>query len=316
MKDSYFSALYKYAPVGIAILDENMQIVSINSFLLSMFSLPLENYKGQSLCTALRCASLCQSDQICGQTPDCAVCRLRQGFIHAMEQNKPFRTADICHTFMIGSRPVMKTLRYSASAAESAQGKRAVISVADMTREKQYEQMLARELDLQASPGAINRQNLIGIVAELMQKAGPESTVSVGMAVVEGLNKASALNGLTGDDVLNRFAEIARQCTRRQDIIGHLGNGLFLFVFSGAGVRMAEIISRRIYDTMDAVFRAQGIRGISFSAGFMELKPGQLSRISGSDMLGTLDGCLETAKRRGGMFVSPEFSALLKYQSV
>ncbi len=311
MKDSYFSALYKYAPVGVVILGVNMQIVNINSFLVSMFDLPLSDYKGESLCSVLRCASLFHTGQKCGDTSDCSGCRLWQSFLQALENGQPVRTASIRHTFMNGSIPVVKALRFSASAVESTQGVRVVASIADITREKQYEQLLTRELDLETSD-AINRQNLIGIVAEIMQKAGPENTVSVGMAAVEGLNDTDALSGLTGSDVLSRFAEIARQCTRRQDIIGHLGNGLFLFMFSGAGIRMAEIIARRIHDTMDAVFCSQGIRGISFSAGFMELKPGQLSRLNSSDILSSIDGCLETAQRKGGMFVSPKFSSLLK----
>lgn len=312
MKDSYFSALYKYAPVGIAILDGNMKIVSINAFLLSLVSLPPKDCKGQSLGEALRCASIHNSDKKCGETPNCAACRLRRGFRQALEQDMPVRNAEVSHSFMIGSLPVIKTLRFSASATETPQGIRIITSFSDISREKQLEMLLMRELDLQASPSIINRQNLLGIVAELMLKAGPDNAVSVGLATVEGLNDAAALNGLSGSEVLNRFSEIARQCTRRQDIIGRVGNTTFLFVFSGAGIQMAQTISRRIHDTMSAVFTAQGIKGVSFSAGFTELNTAQLSQLTSDDVLRTVDGCLQTARKRGSMFVAPELSALLK----
>lgn len=312
MKDSYFSALYKHAPVGIAVLGGDMNIVNINPFLLALFSLTPKDYKDHSLGRVLRCASVRRTDQTCGQIPDCVACQLWQSFTHVQKTGQPVRSSVTNHTFMIGGMPVMKTLRYSMSTVEAAQGLRTIASFSDISREKQYEQLLTRELDLQTVPGNVNRQNLIGIVAGLMHKAGSDNTVSIGMAAVEGLSDTEAYNGLTSRDVLNRFAEIARQCTRRQDIIGHLGNNLFLFVFSGAGIRMAETITRRIHDTMDAVFSAQGIHGISFSTGFTELKTAQLTSLTSSDILRTVDGCLDTAKKRSSMFVSPEFTAVLK----
>ena len=312
MKDNYFSALYKYAPVGIAILGGDMMIVNINPFLLALFSLTSKDYKGHSLGRVLKCASVHHTDQTCGETPDCAACHMWQSFTHVLKTGQPVRSAVINHTFMISGMPVLKTLRYSMSVVEASQGMRIIASFADISREKQYEQLLSRELDLQTIPGTVNRQNLIGIVAGLMHKAGSDNTVSIGMAAVEGLSDAGSYNGLTSRDVLNRFAEIARQCTRRQDIIGHLENNLFLFVFSGAGIHMAETITRRIHDTMNAVFGAQGIHGITFSAGFTDLKTAQLASLTSSEILRTVDRCLDTAKKRSGMFVSPEFTALLK----
>lgn len=316
MKDSYFSAVYKYAPVGIIILSGDMKIVNINTFMLSIFSLPAMDYKGQCLGWCLRCASISRSDQVCGETPDCANCNLRQCLTQVLNIGRPVRNATVNHTFIIGGIPIVKILRFGMSTVETSHGDRIIASFSDITQEKQYEQLLTRDLDLNTAPDTINRQNLIGIVAGLMQKAGPDNTISVGLAAVEGLRNADMLNGMSSDDVLSRVAEIARQCTRGQDIIARLGSDLFLFVYSGVGIRMAETITRRIHDTMDAVFGAQGIRGVSFSAGFMELKSEQLPRLSSTDVLHTVESCLDTARMRAGMFVSPDFTALLKQPAV
>ena len=120
-------------------------------------------------------------------------------------------------------------------------------------------------------------------------------------------------SGTVGEDTLSRFAEIARQCTRRQDIIGRFEGDAFLFIFSGVGIPMAAAIARRIHDTMAAVFAANDIRGISFSAGFMELNSRQLAQMSGDEILRITDSCLRTARERGGsLFISKELTAKLK----
>jgi GGDEF domain-containing protein len=192
-------------------------------------------------------------------------------------------------------------------------GRRAVISFLDITREQQYERLLARELDLEAAPDDISPQNLIGIVATLLQKAGPDNSVSIGMAALEGLDEPGIRGSMTQDEALRRFVEITRQCTRRQDIIGRCENASFIFMFPGAGIHMAAAISRRIHDTMAAVFAAYGAFGISFSAGFMELKAPQLAHTTGSEIIRTVESCLQTARHRGGsLFVSGEVTARLK----
>lgn len=311
MQDSLFSATYKFAPVGLMLLDEKASVVNINPFLQSIFSLTSGVYKGRCFGNALNCASVFGTDRSCGETPACGNCRLRRGIVNALEQDRPVRYATLSHSFFIGGVPVVKTLRFSVSTVDNKQGRRVMVSFSDMTLERQYEQLLTRELELETSPSSISRQNLIGIVANLLKQAGPENTLSVGMAAMEGLDRIPP-DDIAGSDALRRFAEIARQCTRRQDVIGRFGEA-FMFIFPGAGIHMAAAITRRIHDTMDAVFTAYGIRSISFSAGFMELKAPQLSSTSSDDIIRTMDGYLQTARRRGGsLFVSRDLTALLK----
>jgi hypothetical protein len=310
MHDSFFHEVYRYAPVGLVILNEDTKIVHINAFMLSALSLPRKNYKGLRFGSALRCASVFGSRRKCGETPSCRDCRFRRSFSDALGQGLHVRCAEVSHAFSDGGTPVVKTLRFSAGAVDM--GRRFVVaSFADISLEKQYAQLLTHELDLDSAPSAISPQSLIGIVASLLRQAGPDNIVSLGVAAIECAE--SLPRGVTGGEVLRRFAEIARQCTRRVDVIGRFGSGSFVFMFPGAGIHMAAAITRRIHDTMDAVFAAQGVAGVSFSAGFAELSASRLTGLTGDDILRDADSCLQKARQSGGsLFVSQTLTARLK----
>ncbi len=310
MHDSFFHEVYRYAPVGLVVLNENIEIVHINAFMLSAFSLPRKNYKGLRFGSALRCASVFGSSRTCGDAPSCRDCGFHRGFSDALERGVHVRCAELSHAFSHGGTPVVKTLRFSAGAVDL--GRRFVVaSFSDITRETQYAQMLTQNLELDSAPAAVSAQSLIGIVAGLARQAGPDNAVSVGIVAIECAESLPA--GVTGGEVLRRFAEIARQCTRRQDVIGRFGSGSFVFVFPGAGIHMAAAISRRIHETMDAVFSAQGVSGVSFSAGFAELSASRLSGLTGDDMLREAQTGLQKARQGGGgLFVSQPLTARLK----
>lgn len=313
MSDSLFAAVSKYAPVGLMLLDEDARVIHLNAFLKTMLSLPASRGKGLLFGCALHCASASGAGRPCGEMPVCGSCHLRRSIINALKHDHPAQYAVLNHTFIIDSTPTTKSLRFSASAVETKQGRCVLVSIVDMTREQQCERLLARELDLEATPDIINPQNLVGIVAGLLQKAGPDSAVSVGMAALEGLEKPGEHSGMTKDDALNRFIEIARQCTRRQDIIGRCNGSSFVFIFSGVGVHTAAAISRRIHDTMCAVFGAYDARGISFSVGFMELKTSDIPTVTSAGIIRTVETCLSAAQRRGrSVFVSRELTTRLK----
>mgnify|MGYP003734760145 FL=1 len=205
-------------------------------------------------------------------------------------------------------------MRFSASSVSLKQGNKcALVWLADITRELQYERMLARELDMDAEPDIVSPQNLIGIVTELMQKSGRDSNACVGVVALEGIGVPKTRGSMTRDEALRRFAEIARQCTRRQDIIAPAGDGSFILIYSGVGIQIAAAITRRIHDTMTAVFSAYGAGGVSFSAGFMELKATDLPALTSAGILRAAERQLEDARRRGGsLFVSRELTARLR----
>jgi len=313
MSDSLFSAVCKSAPVGLMILNADARVVHLNAFLKSMLSLPSDGCKGRLFGNALNCSSISGTGQKCGDTPTCVNCRLRHGIAGALVHNRPARYTVLTHTFIVDGIPAAKTLRLSAVAIDTKQGRCAIISFADITREKQYEWLLARNLDLEPVPTDINPQNLIGIVAGLMQKAGADCSIAIGIAKLEGLRRPNIRGGMSEDETLRRFIEIARQCTRRQDIICRNGESSFLFMFPGAGIHMASVITRRIHNTMTAVFASYGAGDISFSAGFTELNAAQLTTTTGEEIIRAVDGYLQKARYRGGsLFVSNELTESLK----
>ena len=314
MPDSLFSAVCQFAPVGLMVLDSNAQVVHINSFLKSMLSLSPNGYKGKLFGHALNCASVAGAGRLCGDTLACSSCCLRRGIAGALKHDRPVQYATLHHAFTIDGIQVLKTMRFSASSVSLKQGNKcALVWLADITRELQYERMLARELDMDAEPDIVSPQNLIGIVTELMQKSGRDSKACVGVVALEGIGVPKARGSMTRDEALRRFAEIARQCTRRQDIIAPAGDGSFILIYSGVGIQIAAAITRRIHDTMTAVFSAYGAGGVSFSAGFMELKATDLPALTSAGILRAAERQLEDALRRGGsLFVSRELTARLR----
>ena len=145
MQDNFFSAVYKYAPVGVMILDEDANVVNINPFLLSMLSLTADHCKGRHFSSALQCASVFGTAHSCGEAPACEHCRLRQCIQNVLQQGRPVRCAVLSHSFVIDGAPAARTFRFSVSAVDARQGRHAVVSICDITREKQYELLLTRE---------------------------------------------------------------------------------------------------------------------------------------------------------------------------
>jgi hypothetical protein len=282
------------------VLDADARVVLINAFLKSMLSLPPSGYKGRLFGHALRCASAKGTNSSCGDMPACANCFLRRSIMGALADDQPVQCATLRHTYIAGGVPVAKALRFSVNAVNLKQGKYALVSLTDMTREMQYESMLARELDMEASLDIIDPHNLAGVVTGLMQKAGPDCIASVGIAALEGMDLPKARGAMTQDETMRRFVEICRQCTRNQDVIARIGDASYVFIFSGVGAHIAAAITRRIHNTMAAVFGAYGASGISFSAGFMELRMPDLAILTSAEIICTAENQLNAARRRGG----------------
>ncbi|MBV5343192.1 GGDEF domain-containing protein, partial [bacterium] len=95
-----------------------------------------------------------------------------------------------------------------------------VVSFTDITREKQYEELLQHELTIDGATGTINKSSLIEILKELPGFAENNKMVSVGIVDMDDFKLINDNYGhLTGDKVLESFSRIARDSMRKQDII-------------------------------------------------------------------------------------------------
>lgn len=310
MNGKFFSAVYKYSPIGLAIINESMQIADVNDYMLKSFHLNASGYKYKQFGSVFGCSEIAGTDKMCGTSPECSGCSLRNGIANVLKNDITISEEILSHSFVIGGVNTVKWFKLSASAIDEESGRFAIVSFVDITREKQYEELLKRELTLDLATGAINKQSLVEILMDLSKYAEPGSIVSVGIIDMDDFKYINDTYGhLKGDEVLQKFSEIARENIRRQDILGRFGGEEFMFVIVGADITLSAKILKRIHDSLVRHFEQQGIKNISFSAGFMELHSDDIGKTTKDQIIDAVDGYLYKAKRSGKkMLVSRDFS--------
>jgi diguanylate cyclase (GGDEF)-like protein len=296
----FLLAVYKYSPVGLVILNSKTELVDVNDYMLGSFKIGEHKYKGKQFGNFFGCASVAQSGVICGEAPECFSCGIRGGLRIVLNNDEKVRNTTISHTFVQDGVKSLKWFNLSASAVNAEDGRYAIVSFADITREKQYEQLLQHELTIDLATGTVNKSSLIDILVGLSRYAGQGNVVSVGIIDFDDFKNINDTYGhLKGDEVLQKFSEISRENIRRQDILGRYGGEEFMFVIPGADIALAAKIIKRIYDAVTLYFNKQGVAGVSFSAGFMELKSDEIGNTTKEQIIEAVDGCLYQAKRSG-----------------
>jgi diguanylate cyclase (GGDEF)-like protein len=203
-------------------------------------------------------------------------------------------------------------LKLSASTVEMEEEQLLVVSFTDITREKQYEELLQHELTIDGATGTINKSSLIEILKALPGFSETNQVVSVGIVDMDDFKLINDNYGhLTGDRVLESFSRIARDSMRKQDVIGRFGGEEFMFVFPGVDLVGAAAIMKRIHHALRSEF-SESVEGIGFSAGFIRLDKESLQTFSTEEIIEAVDGLLYRAKDEGKRrFVSPEWSVPL-----
>jgi diguanylate cyclase (GGDEF)-like protein len=233
--------------------------------------------------------------------------------MNVLNNDAKIEDVTINHAFVTDDIHSLKWFKISAGMVKAEEGKYVIVSFSDITKEKQYEDILKHELTLDHATGTINKQNLMGILMDLTKYANQYNVVSVGIIDMDNFKEINDNYGhLKGDEVLNAFSELARANVRKQDIIGRFGGEEFMFVFPGVGIKQAAAIIQRIHNGLKTTFEGQEIRGISFSAGFTELSISELGEMTKEEIIEKVDGYLYQAKQSGKQkFVSDRKTVLL-----
>jgi len=123
-------------------------------------------------------------------------------------------------------------------------------------------------------------------------------TFSVILADLDNFKQVNDLYGFNaGDDVLVEVARVLMGCIRNEDICARWGGEEFLFLLSETDIEGAEIVARKVHESiMMTEFKAHkpGIR-ITVSLGLSELKHGQTLY----DCVMRADHALQYAKQGG-----------------
>lgn len=313
LEQSIFSAIYRYAPIGLVILDKYAAVVDANDYMFNLFQVDKENYQGKQFGNLFNCSNVADSDRICGEAEACTFCKIRTGLVQELTTKQPLQELELMNAHKIGGIDKPLWLKLSVSTVEAEEGSYLVVSFTDVTREKQYAELLQHELTIDGATGTINKHSLIEILKALPGFAETSKVVSVGIVDMDDFKLINDNYGhLTGDRVLESFSRIARESMRKQDIIGRFGGEEFMFVFPGVDLIGAASIMKRIHRALRSEFHEK-VEGIGFSAGFIRLDDKTIQSMTKEEIIETVDGLLYQAKDQGKRrFVSPEWSVPLQ----
>lgn len=314
LEQSFFSAVYRYAPIGLVILDEGAAVVDANDYMFNLFQVDKENYQGQQFGNLFNCSNVANSDRVCGEAEACTFCKIRTGLVQELTTHQPLQDLELMNAHKIGGVDKPLWLKLSVSTVVSEEKQFLVVSFTDMTREKQYEELLKHKLTIDGATGTINKISLIEILKELPGFAETNKVVTVGIVDMDDFKLINDRYGhLMGDKVLESFSRTARDSMRKQDIIGRFGGEEFMFVFPGVDLIGASAIMKRIHRALCSEFHEK-VEGIGFSAGFIQLDSESIQSLSKEQIIETVDELLYRAKEEGKRrFVSPEWSVPLQH---
>lgn len=312
LEQHFFSAIYRYAPIGLVILDKTAAVVDANDYMFNLFQVDKENYQGQQFGNLFNCSNVADSDRICGEAEACTFCKIRSGLVQGLTGHQPIQDLEMMNAHKIGGVDKPLWLKLSVSTVDVDQEPYLVVSFTDVTREKQYEELLQHELTIDGATGTINKISLIEILKGLPGFAENNKVVSVGIVDMDDFKLINDNYGhLMGDRVLESFSQIARESMRKQDIIGRFGGEEFMFVFPEVDLLGAAAIIKRIHQALRDDFHNK-VEGIGFSAGFMQLDNETLRSLTKEEIIETVDGLLYRAKDEGKRrFFTPEWSVPL-----
>ena len=167
LEQSFFSAIYRNAPIGLVILDKNAAVVDANDYMFNLFQVDKGHYQGKQFGNLFNCSNVVDSDRICGQTEACTFCRIRSGLVSGLTTHQPQQELELMNAHKVGGVKKPLWLKLSVSPVEVEEEEFLVVSFTDITREKQYEELLQHELTIDGATGTVNKQSLIEILKEL-----------------------------------------------------------------------------------------------------------------------------------------------------
>ena len=170
-----------------------------------------------------------------------------------------------------------------------------VCSVRDVTHRKAAEERLARAALTDPLTGLINRR---GLDEELEKRLASGAGGCVALLDLDHFKQVNDTYGhAAGDEVLRRFATLARSSIRDQDIIARLGGEEFAIILPDATINQAHLVCDRVRRAIgDARVRVDdNVIGITVSGGVATYCGHQTA----SDVLRNADRALYRAKNTG-----------------
>lgn len=292
-----FQAVFENSPVGLILVNRDTSIRDANAYMFNMFNLGQTAILGQRFGNLFNCSTAVGSSKTCGDCDACGKCRLRGGMRSVLKSGISIPDTIMDHKFIIDGQEQKKWFKVSASRIENEDDSFAILSFADITMQKEYEELLNYRLSLDMATGTINKYALMSTLKRLTA-AGKEFTVA--LIDFDNFKSINDSHGhITGDKVISHFCTAALANTRKQDVVGRFGGEEFMIVFQGAGSGMLIKVLERISKSFqESCSRSLGIKP-TFSAGLAEFNGDAQAETDIDSLVGEADANLYLSKNRG-----------------
>ncbi len=281
-----FQAVFENSPVGLVLVNSDTTIRDANNYIFNMFKLTPKAAEGKLFGNLFNCTVVSENGKACGTCGECAECSMRSTLTKVLKDGISVPDTVMGHKFVIEGQEQKKWFKVSASRIEEVGDRFAIVSFADITMQKEYEELLNYRLSLDLATGTTNKYALMNTLKSLTE-AGKE--FSVAMIDFDNFKSINDSYGhMAGDKVINLFCSAAMENTRKHDILGRFGGEEFMIIFMGGTTGMLIKALQRISKAFqDACWRELRIRP-TFSAGISEV-------LAGDDRASDVDSILEEA---------------------
>ncbi len=299
-EETFFSAIFKHSPIGFIILNNDTTLEKVNNYMFKYFKLHPTRVKGKYFGNIFKCDKVNGTQLTCGKTDQCANCEIRNGIGSVLLKGKNIDDIIIKHDFVIEGITETKWFKVNASQVIIDKLKYAVVSFSEITRIKQYEELLKVKLSLDMQTGILNKYSLIEVLQNLISSNDIQKKITISMVDFDDFKYINDNYGhLIGDKVLEAFSSISLKNIRKSDILGRFGGEEFIFIFYETGLNKSLNILKRIQNEFKEFCIKEIGEPLSFSSGILEIGSKKLSRMKKNDVINYIDNYLYEAKKRG-----------------
>lgn len=298
-QEPLFYSVFQNSQIGLVIVNKDNTLKHVNNYMYKIFNLESTDVTGEMFGNVFSCTSV-SNDQtaVCGARNNCSYCDLRKMLQYVFNNNAVIEDLVLNLKFNIQGMDENRWFKSSVSSICINNEVFAVISFVDITKQKQYEELLNYQLSLDLATGTLNKYSLVTFLKKFANGSYHYKNIIIGMIDFDNFKKINDTMGhLVGDNVLNIFCSVAKKQIRNQDLIGRFGGEEFMLIFSDLSLEEAVNTIKNIHSLFYEECKKEMEISVTFSVGLMEIHHEQ--RIQELEIIQEADYYLYNAKRNG-----------------
>jgi diguanylate cyclase (GGDEF)-like protein len=298
--NSFYVSVFESSLVGQIVVKEDTSLESVNKQMFKYFGMNSQAVDGITFGNLFKCGEIAGSSLICGDTPNCNNCDIRNGLNNILNSGVEFENISINHEFIINGNKENKWFNVCGYPLLYMGKKYAVLSFSDITQHKHNEMLLQQQLKLDLATGAINKYTLMEAINDMIKTQQDTFYFTICMVDFDFFKEINDGHGhLMGDKVLKMFSTIARRNIRSEDIFGRYGGEEFVIIFKQTKQEQALQIMKRIHKELGTYFIRTIEQPVTFSAGLLQVD-GEMNYLSNAtELIDNVDKLLYQAKKSG-----------------